>query len=110
MTTEDIETIRSARTKSQFQLQDQLNGSLLLMPTVPSTPPNLESVVENLDRFAQENKRALSLTMLGAYLDIPSLALPVGDKKPGHSISISSIRRYDQSVLAVAERIEYLLS
>ncbi len=59
--------------------------------------------------FAHHNARALSLTMLGAYLDMPSLALPTGDAIPGHSITIAGTSGTDNQVLNTGHRLERLL-
>jgi aspartyl-tRNA(Asn)/glutamyl-tRNA(Gln) amidotransferase subunit A len=97
--------IRSARAPLQQGIRDQLSGDLLLLPTLPAPPPRLRDVQQDPRRFAEENARILELTMLGAYLDMPSLALPCG-LLPGQSLTLAGPSGDDDRVLWVGQQLE----
>lgn len=101
--------IRAARATLQTEIARQLDGDLLIIPTLPAPPPPLKVVQSDLQAFATENARILRLSMLGAYLDMPSLALPCG-RRPGHSLTVAGVSGDDDRVLSVAQQLESLLS
>lgn len=105
----DARKIREARVTLQSAIVDQLDGALLLIPTLPAPPPRIKDVLADTQAFATENARALSLTMPGAYLDMPSLALPCG-ARPGHSMTVAGASGDDDRVLWVGQQLESLLS
>lgn len=109
LTPANARRIREARTTLQSAIADQLDGALLLIPTLPAPPPRLKDVQADPQTFATENARALSLTMPGAYLDMPSLALPCG-ARPGHSLTFAGASGDDDRVLWVGQQFESLLS
>ncbi|WP_291732051.1 amidase [Leisingera sp. F5] len=102
--------LMSARKRLQALARRELDGALMLMPTVPAPPPRLEAVSTSADRFAQENAKALSLAMPLAFLDMPSLAMPVGTARPGHSLTLAGPVGSDSSILASAGALAPLLS
>jgi aspartyl-tRNA(Asn)/glutamyl-tRNA(Gln) amidotransferase subunit A len=109
LTPADARRIREARAILQSAIVDQLDGALLLIPTLPAPPPRKKDVLADTQAFATENARALSLTMPGAYLDMPSLALPCG-ARPGHSMTVAGASGDDDRVLWVGQQLETLLS
>jgi len=78
------------------------------MPTVPGPPARLADVATPAE-FAAENARALSLTMPTAFLDMPSLAVPVAGRVPGQSLSLSASSGGDDRLLEAAERMAPVL-
>ena len=109
ISSKDAEIIVSMRAGLQEQLALELGEDLLLIPTVPALPPRVDHVVSDDKAFAHHNARALSLTMLGAYLDMPSLALPAGCAIPGHSITIAATSGTDKHVLNAGHQLERFL-
>lgn len=101
--------IRAARATLKTKLAKQLDGDLLILPTLSGPPPRLRAVQDNREAFATENARILRLSMLGAYLDMPSLAMPCGTR-PGHSLTLAGVSGDDDRVLWTGQQIEPLLS
>ncbi|NVO57011.1 glutamyl-tRNA amidotransferase [Rhodobacteraceae bacterium B1Z28] len=97
--------LQTARAGFQCEMDNLLGDALMLMPTVPAPPPAMSAIVADPDRFASENAKALSLTMLGAFLDLPSLAMPVAGRLPGQSLTLSAATGRDDVLLQVAEAI-----
>ncbi len=108
MTDEQSLALYRARPLLQAQLRRELKGALVILPTVPVPPPRLATVLRNPAAFAAANAKALSLTMLGSYLDMPSLSLPCG-RKPGHSITLAGHSGRDNQVLELATLLEPFL-
>lgn len=106
---QDADIIVSSRVGLQQQLVHDLGNDLLLMPTVPAPPPRLDQILADSEAFAHHNARALSLTMLGAYLDMPSLSLPVESGVPGHSVTIAGLNGLDDQVLSAGHQLEQLI-
>lgn len=69
-------------------IQDQLGSSILLMPTVAHTAPDLEKLEKDSAHFAKTNMATLRLTMFGSFLDTPAFALPVGKTPEGQFCSV----------------------
>lgn len=100
--------LRAARILLQADMRKALGSALLLMPTVPGPPARLADVATPAE-FAAENARALSLTMPTAFLDMPSLAMPVAGRVPGQSLSLSASSGGDDRLLEAAERMAPVL-
>lgn len=109
ISTADIAALTDARPRLQAQLRDQLDGAVMILPTVPDLPPRLDMIADQTG-FARHNARALSLTMLGAFLDMPALALPFGQGLPGYSLTITAPQGTDDVVLNTGTALEPLLS
>ncbi|WP_299951513.1 amidase family protein [uncultured Ruegeria sp.] len=103
-----VEALRQTRKDLQEEMRGFLGNSLLLMPTVPGPPPSIASV-QAPDRFAEANARALSLTMPTAFLDMPSLAMPVSGRVPGQSLSLCGVPGSDDRLLEAAKEIALTL-
>lgn len=106
----NVRQLMAARKRLQPLAKREQEGALMLLPTVPSAPPSLDTVSSNADQFAKENTRALSLTMPLAFLNMPSLAMPTGAGKPGHSLTLTGPAGSDSSILACAGTLAPLLS
>ncbi|WP_019297958.1 MULTISPECIES: amidase [unclassified Leisingera] len=102
--------LMATRKRLQALAKRELEGALLLMPTVPAPPPRMDTVLSSADRFAQENAKALRLAMPLAFLDMPALAMPAGASGPGHSLSLTGPAGSDSSILAYARPLAPLLS
>ncbi len=67
-----------ARRRLQQQLVDELDGALLITPTVAHVAPALAALEVDDERFASTNLATLRLTMPGSFLDMPGVTLPSG--------------------------------
>lgn len=108
ITTTDIKILYDSKTKLEQELNMELGDAMLLMPTTPNEPPALADIANDED-FASVNARTLSFTMLGAYLNMPTVALPVDKNVPGASLSIAGIQGSDDQLLALALEVERVL-
>ncbi|KZL19835.1 Mandelamide hydrolase [Pseudovibrio axinellae] len=109
MTAKQVAYLRHQRAILQAEIEAQLQGGFLLMPTVPELPPRVVEVEKNIESFQKANATALRLTMITAFLNMPSLTLPVDPSKPSHSISVCGVAAQDEHVLAAGEEVEHLL-
>lgn len=71
------------RQRLQRELRRQLDGALLLMPTVPHVAPELEPLLASDERYFKVNLDTLKLTMVGSLLDSAVIALPSGTDADG---------------------------
>lgn len=83
----------------------ELGNSVLLMPTVTHTAPNLDSLESDPELFAQVNLATLRLTMFASFLDMPSFVQPSGVSPEGQFCSVqwSVIRGNDDLLLGDIE-------
>ncbi len=108
-TPKQIAYLRRERAVLQSEIEVQLNGDLMLMPTVPDRPPRLSEVSKDSEAFQKASAKALRLTMITAFLNLPSLAQPVDPAKPSYSISICGAPAQDEQVLAAGRAVERIL-
>lgn len=88
------------------EFEAELKGGMLLYPTLPSPPPSIQDVTSDPATFAQENAHILSVPMKAAFLNAPTLSLPVGSRAPGYSLSLTSSTGADKDLLTTAVRLE----
>ena len=67
-----------ARRRLQQQLPDDLDGALLITPTVAHVAPPLAALEADDELFVTTNLATLRLTMPGSLLDMPGVSLPSG--------------------------------
>lgn len=67
-----------ARRRLQQQLLDELDGAILITPTVAHVAPALAPLEADDELFVQTNLATLRLTMPGSLLDMPGVTLPSG--------------------------------
>ncbi len=74
----------------RFRLQDavieQLGNSVLVFPTVAMTAPSIAELEADDDLFIKSNLLALRNTMLGNYLGMPGVSMPIGTNADGAPI------------------------
>jgi len=70
--------LRWARERLVQQIARELDGAVLVLPTVAHVAPELAPLEKDMDRFFATNLATLRLTMLGSFLDMPGVALPTG--------------------------------
>lgn len=78
-----LETFLTQRKSWQQALAAELDGAVLITPTVAHTAPELAPLMQDDDLFAQTNLATLRLTMPGSLLDMPGIALPTGKDANG---------------------------
>lgn len=101
-----------AREQLQRELTAELEGAVLVLPTVAHTAPLLEPLEADPELFAQVNLATLRLTMIGSYLDLPTFALPTGTDAEGQytSMQISLPTGEDDQLIRVALAVEHMLT
>lgn len=94
----------------QQKIRAELDGSLLLTPTVMHTAPKLAPLLDSEETFFSWNKRSLRLTMPGSFLDTPAITVPNGFCKQGlpTGLLISSYSGDDEAVFRAAHFFEGL--
>ncbi|AZF51529.1 putative amidase [Pseudomonas sp. R4-34-07] len=70
--------LTDARRRLQNQLSDDLDGALLITPTVAHVAPALAPLEADDELFVSTNLATLRLTMPGSLLDMPGVSLPSG--------------------------------
>ncbi|WP_372658505.1 amidase family protein, partial [Hydrogenophaga sp.] len=81
-------TLRQARLGLIAQQAASVPGhTVFVSATTPSTAPRMQEIASPEDFHAQ-NRRALSMTMPGSFLDMPGLALPSGLDADGAPTSV----------------------
>ncbi|MCL1488788.1 MULTISPECIES: amidase family protein [unclassified Marinobacter] len=86
------------------KLRMELQGAILLSPTVAHCAPLLEPVEKDADVFARVNLQTLRLPMIGSFLDMPAIVFPSGLDPEGNftSIQISAPCGEDEKLLCTA--------
>lgn len=91
---------------------DELEGALLVLPTVAHVAPALAPLERDPALFKRVNLATLRLTMIGSFLDMPTVALPTGvdGAKQHTSLQISATQNEDKSVQAAALTVSRLMN
>jgi aspartyl-tRNA(Asn)/glutamyl-tRNA(Gln) amidotransferase subunit A len=105
------DAIRSARTGLMSSIARELDGAVLIMPTVMHVAPLLEPLEQDDELFTATNIATLALTMIGSFLNMPGLAMPSGTDVDGlpTSILFSLTQGQDDELLAAGLAIEQAL-
>lgn len=103
---ENMRTLLAARRMMIETFEAELQGGMLLYPTLPSPPPSIQDVISDPATFARENAHILSVSMKAAFLNAPTISLPVGSGAPGCSLSLTSSTGADMDLLTTAARLE----
>lgn len=69
------------------QLNEELSGAILVMPTVAHVAPLLSELEADPAVFADRNLATLRLTMVASLLDCPALTMPTGTDVDGQHTS-----------------------
>jgi aspartyl-tRNA(Asn)/glutamyl-tRNA(Gln) amidotransferase subunit A len=109
---ENVTALTELRPRLVADIARELEGRLLLTPTVPHVAPLLAPLEADFDLFTKTNMATLSLTMPGSYLDTPGVAMPSGADAGGNptSVLLSAASRTDEALLAQALWIEQALA
>jgi aspartyl-tRNA(Asn)/glutamyl-tRNA(Gln) amidotransferase subunit A len=104
--------VRAAQARLRAQLVEELDGAILLCPTVRDLAPPVAPLLADLDVMATANRRALRTTMLLSYFGLPGVALPHGLLPDGlrGSVLLSAPAGEDDRLLAAAAAVWRLLA
>ncbi|MHC8401079.1 amidase family protein [Pseudomonas sp. MDT1-17] len=110
--TEAEARIRSLRLELMSAMEHELEGAILVMPTVKHVAPPMAPLENDDELFAAVNLETLSLTMIGSLLDMPGVAIPSGKDSVGLATStlFSTTRGRDDKLLSACLAIEAALS
>jgi len=102
----------SERTRLIDLFTQELQGALLITPTVAQCAPLLTPLEEDPDLFAKINLQTLRLPMVGSFLDTPAVVYPNGVDADGQftSVQFSGGRGSDERLLSVAMGMDSALS
>jgi len=100
-----------ASERLRAELAAELDGALLITPTVAHVAPLMAALLLDDDLFAKTNLATLRLTMPGSLLDMPGVALPNGADATGlpTSLLVSAPSGQDEYLLRAALAIELLV-
>jgi aspartyl-tRNA(Asn)/glutamyl-tRNA(Gln) amidotransferase subunit A len=92
-------------------IERELDGAILVMPTVKHVAPPMAPLATDDALFASVNLETLSLTMIGSLLDMPGVAIPSGKDSTGLATStlFSTTRGRDDHLLGACLSIEATL-
>ncbi len=85
-TAQDYIRLQWERSRLQNAVAEQLGDSALVFPTVAITAPSIAELEADNDLFVKTNLLALRNTMLGNYLGMPGLSIPIGTNDDGAPI------------------------
>ncbi|MER9292211.1 hypothetical protein NKI66_15605 [Mesorhizobium sp. M0518] len=99
--------LRRIRTGLIRALRHELDGAILILPTVPHVAPLLAPLAGNDEFLASLNPRTLSMTMIGSFLDMPGLAVASGTDPQGlpTSVLLTGASGFDDAVLAAGRLV-----
>ena len=100
--------IRSLRVELMSAIERELDGAILVMPTVKHVAPPMAPLATDDALFASVNLETLSLTMIGSLLDMPGVAIPSGKDSTGLATStlFSTTRGRDDHLLSACLTVE----
>ena len=101
-----------ARRQLQQQLSDDLDGAILITPTVAHVAPALAPLEADDALFVQTNLATLRLTMPGSLLDMPGVTLPSGRDAQGlpTGLLLNAPMGEDARLLRAALSVESVLT
>jgi aspartyl-tRNA(Asn)/glutamyl-tRNA(Gln) amidotransferase subunit A len=93
------------------QIQAELEGATLILPTVAHTAPALAPLQEDARHFAEVNLRTLRITMFGSFLDMGAFTVPNGTDAEGLPTGLQLLRPsgHDESLFTAALAIEAIV-
>lgn len=103
--------IRHLRAELMSTIERELDGAILVIPTVKHVAPPMAPLENDDALFASVNLETLSLTMIGSLLDMPGVAIPSGRDSIGLATStlFSTTQGCDEQLLSACLAIEAAL-
>ncbi|AZE82489.1 putative amidase [Pseudomonas orientalis] len=104
--------LTEARRRLQQQLIEDLDGAVLITPTVAHVAPALAALEADDDLFVTTNLATLRLTMPGSLLDMPGVTLPSGRDAQGlpTGLLLSAPTGEDARLLRAALSVESVMT
>nr|WP_251363792.1 amidase family protein [Epibacterium ulvae] len=87
-TAQDYVLLQWERARLEQAVKDVLGDALLLFPTVAITAPLIAELEADDDLYIKTNLMSLRNTMLGNYLGMPGVSLPIGHDADGLPIGV----------------------
>nr|WP_255720505.1 amidase [Acuticoccus kalidii] len=110
MSAHDLLTVMRASVSLAKSLKTSLEGALLVGPTVPHVAPEIAPLDADPNLFNTVNLKSLRNTMVGNFLDLPGVAMPMSSPSPlPVSFLVSANAGEDETVLAAALAMEGIL-
>lgn len=105
------DTLLSIRNELIESLSTLPEHQFYMFPTVPVVPVEVKSVLNNMEFYERYNQRILGNTMLGSFLDMPGVSIPIKHSGGGlpFGLMLSSPQNRDNALLKVAKFIEKTL-
>lgn len=112
MSAVDLLMIQQARFEWQAALLAQLGQRVLLMPTVVHVAPEVAALQADDELFHRINVRTLRNTMLGNFLGLCGMSLPMGPGRDGLPLGalLQCSPHQDAALLAAALAVESVLN
>jgi aspartyl-tRNA(Asn)/glutamyl-tRNA(Gln) amidotransferase subunit A len=110
MSAEDLQALHDARQRLRKKIAGELEGALLLMPTVAHVAPLVAPLERDAELFHAVNAKTLRNTMIGNMLDLPGFALPSGAGGLPTSILVSALSGDESALYPAAATIEALMA
>jgi aspartyl-tRNA(Asn)/glutamyl-tRNA(Gln) amidotransferase subunit A len=107
----DYITLQSARHRLIRETAEMLRGRQMLCPTVAIAAPSIPVMEADDDLFAATNLMALRNTMLGSFLGMPGISIPIGSDPQGLPVGalVSGPLGSDKAIMASGEAMGHLL-
>lgn len=105
-----IQPMYGALPRLRAKVARELDGALLVCPTVRQPPPPLRDVIASAAAFDTHNTRTLMTTMLLSNLGMPGISLPLNSGGHGGvGLLVSGAPLHDPQVVGAARLLEELL-
>lgn len=111
-TAQDYIFLQSERLRLERAVADLLDGRFLLFPTVATTAPPIQELQEYDAQFARTNLLALRNTMVGNYLGMPGVSIPIKNHVGNAPIGLllSAANDCDANVLSAGRMLHEIFS
>ncbi|MEM8663323.1 MAG: amidase [Pseudomonadota bacterium] len=106
MSANSLLTIQHARKRLAARIASTLDGALMIGPTVPHVAPEIAPLDADPELFHKMNLRTLRNTMIGNFLNMPGVALPIGTSRLPTSLQVAAPANEDERVLGAAWAME----
>ncbi len=102
-----VGVVRSQMSTLRSRVTRELDGALLVCPTVRHGPPTIREVTTSAAAFDRLNASTLATTMVLSYLGMPGVSLPSGrGRSAGYGLLVSGPCGSDGRVLRAASVID----
>ncbi len=111
-TAQDYILLQSERLRLERAVAEHLDGRFMLFPTVATTAPPIQELDEDDAHFARTNLLALRNTMVGNYLGMPGVSIPVKNQIGNAPVGLlfSAANGYDANVLSAGRMLQDIFS